>query len=134
MIVVDSSALLAIFLGEPDAPRYASAIASAERLAISAVSVHETGVVLRLRHGPSALGALWRFLIESNDFEIVPFDANQARAGMAAFDRYGKGIDAKARLNLADCASYALATTLDVPLLFKGADFAATDVRAALAA
>lgn len=89
MIVVDSSALVAIFEAEPDAPRFARAIADAERLAISA---------------------------------------------MVAFDRYGEGIDPRARLDLADCAAYALATTLDVPLLFKGEDFAATDVRAASAA
>jgi len=54
------------------------------------------------------------------------------RAAVAAFDRYGKGIDAKARLNLADCAAYALATSLNAPLLFKGNDFAATDVVAAV--
>ncbi|MGH6848090.1 MAG: hypothetical protein ACREC0_11840 [Methylocella sp.] len=52
------------------------------------------------------------------------------RAGAAAFDRYGKGIHSKARLNLADCAAYALAKTMDLPLLFKGDDFTATDVRA----
>ena len=51
---------------------------------------------------------------------------------MRAFSRYGKGIDPKARLNLADCAAYALATSLKVPLLFKGNDFAATDVQAAV--
>ncbi|MCM0020556.1 MAG: type II toxin-antitoxin system VapC family toxin [Tagaea sp.] len=132
MIVVDSSALVAIFEAESDAPRYAQVIADAERLAISAVNVHETGAVLRLRRGAAVLGKLWRFLIDQNGFEIVAFDAAQARAAMVAFDRYGKGIDPRARLNLADCAAYALATTLDVPLLFKGGDFAATDVRVAL--
>lgn len=131
MIVVDSSALIAIFEAEPEAPRFARAMADADRLAISAVNVHETGAVLRLRRGPAALGALWRYLTESNDFEIVAFDAAQARAAMAAYDRFGKDVDPKARLNLADCAAYALATSLDVPLLFKGDDFAATDVRPA---
>jgi ribonuclease VapC len=52
----------------------------------------------------------------------------QARAAADAFDRYGKGIDSKARLNLADCAAYALARTMNAPLLFKGGDFANTDV------
>ena len=63
-----------------------------------------------------------------NDFEIVPFDEAQAREALAAFGRSGKGIDPKARLNLSDCAAYALAKTLDSPLLFKGDDFTATDV------
>ena len=54
------------------------------------------------------------------------------RAAAVAFDRYGKGIDPTARLNLADCAAYALAATMNAPLLFKGDDFAATDVRACL--
>ena len=60
--------------------------------------------------------------------EIVPFDKAQARAAAEAFDRYGKDIDPKASLNLADCAAYALVRTLDAPLVFKGKDFAQTDI------
>jgi ribonuclease VapC len=67
-----------------------------------------------------------------NDFEIVPFDEAQVRAAAAAFDRYGRGIHSMARLNLADCAAYALAMTMNAPLLFKGDDFSATEVRACL--
>jgi ribonuclease VapC len=129
MIVVDSSALLAIFEGEPDAPAFAAAIAQADRLLISAVTVHETGVVLRLRHGEAALTRLWRFLLEENDFEIVPFDQSQAREALTAFGRFGKGLDPKARLNLADCVTYALAKSMNLPLLFKGDDFTHTDVQ-----
>lgn len=132
MIVVDSSALVAIFEHESDAAIYASAILQADRLLISAVNVHETGMVLRARRGPTAERYLWRFLLDDNDFEIVPFDEAQARAALAAFGRYGKGIDAKARLNLADCAAYALAKSTGSPLLFKGDDFAVTDVKACL--
>ena len=102
MIVVDSSALTAILEGEPDAARYATAMWRADSLSISAVNVHETGTVLRIRRGAPAVVRLWRFLQEDNDFEIVPFDASQAHGALAAFDRYGKGIDSKARLNLAD--------------------------------
>jgi len=76
-----------------------------------------------------AVARLWRFLRDDNDFEIAAFEAAQSRAAIAAYGRYGKGVDPKARLNLADCAAYALAKTLDWPLLFKGADFSATDVR-----
>ena len=62
----------------------------------------------------------------------MPFDEARAREALAAFDRYGKGVHPRARLNLADCAAYVLARRLNVPLLFKGDDFGATDVAACL--
>ena len=111
-----------------DAALFAAAIQKADRLLVSAVNVHETGIVLRARHGVAAANRMWRFLQVENDFEIIPFDETQAREALAAFDRYGKGIDPKARLNLADCAAYALAKTTNSPLLFKGDDFTHTDV------
>ncbi len=133
MIVVDSSALIAIFEGEADAHVYARALAEADRLLISAVNVHETVVVLRVRRGAAAVvERLWRFLLSDNDFEIALFDEDQARAARVAFAAYGKGIHAKARLNWADCAAYALAKTLNVPLLFKGGDFSETDIPACI--
>ena len=132
MIVVDSSALIAVLEHEIDAAAYARAIELADRLIISAVNVHETGVVLRIRRGSSALDRLLRFLVIDNDFEIAAFDEIQARLALSAFDRYGKCIHTKARLNLADCAAYALASSLKAPLLFKGDDFSATDVEACL--
>ena len=98
MIVVDSSALIAILDHEFDAVTYATVIRKAERLFVSAVNVHETGIVLRIRYGTSAVDRMWRFLREENDFEIVPFDEAQVRAAASAFDRYGKGIHSKARL------------------------------------
>ena len=64
--------------------------------------------------------------------EIIPHDIHLAALALEAFRRYGKGIDPKARLNLADCAAYALAKSMNVPLLFKGADFTATDLRAVI--
>jgi ribonuclease VapC len=132
MIVVDSSALIAILEKEDDAARYAAAIAQAERLLVSAMNVHETGMVLRVRRGPAAVARMWHFLQHDNDFEIVPFDEVQVREALDAFDRFGKGMQAQARLNLADCAAYALARTMKAPLLFKGDDFSATDVRSCL--
>ncbi len=128
MIVVDSSALIAILEGEEDANRFVAAMAQADRLMISAVNVHETGVVILSRRGRDAVDRLWRFLEVDNAFEIIPFDTAQIREALRAFDRYGKGRHSRARLNLADCAAYALASTYGVPLLFKGDDFAATDV------
>jgi ribonuclease VapC len=132
MIVVDSSALIAVLEKEADAERYAAEIAKADRLLISAVNVHETGVVLRIRRGQTAVTRMWRFLREDNDFEIIPFDEVLAREALDAFDRFGKGLHAKARLNLADCAAYALARHMRAPILFKGDDFSATDALACL--
>jgi ribonuclease VapC len=128
MIVVDSSALLAILFKEAEKQSFEAILASADRCVISAVNAHETGCVLRLRHDQTMVDALWRLLAE-NDVEIVPFDEIQVRAAAVALDRYSKG---KTRLNLCDCAAYALAKTMNSPLLFKGNDFAATDLRAAI--
>jgi ribonuclease VapC len=107
-------------------------IQRADRLLISAVNVHETGIVLRARRGIAAVNRMWRFLQVENDFEIIAFDETQARAALSAFDQYGKGIDPKARLNLADCAAYALARSMGARLLFKGNDFAETDVNSGI--
>jgi ribonuclease VapC len=131
MIVVDSSALIAIFFDEPERLAFETVIAGGEPCAISAVNAHETASVLRIRHGAAAVDRLWLFL-EASEIEIVPFDETQVRAAAEAFDRYGKGIDPKARLNLADCAAYALASVRNAPLLFKGDDFTHTDLRSAL--
>ena len=121
MIVVDSSALIAIVLNEPEREAF-EAIVIVERGVMSAVNVHESACVLRARLGEDGVALMWRLMAEF-EIEIAPFDAAQARAAIAAYGRYGKGVDPKARLNLADCAAYALAKTLDWPLLFKGADF-----------
>jgi ribonuclease VapC len=109
MIVVDSSALIAVLFIDGD-----------ERCILSAVNAHETACVLRGRHGVAAVG-FWQWLLD-NEIEIVAFDEVQVRDAAAAFDRYGKGIHPKAGLNLADCAAYALA----------GTNFTATDVKACL--
>ena len=82
------------------------------------------------RRGPEALARLWRFLLVENDVQVIPFDAEQARLAISAFEQFGKGMGHKAQLNLTDCAAYALAKSLGVPLLFKGDDFAATDIGA----
>lgn len=130
MIVVDSSAIVAILLDEPERANFRDIVAGEAHCVISAVNVHESGCVLRSRLGPGGETRLWTFLREA-DVQIVPFDETQARAAIAAFDSFGKGLRAKARLNLADCAAYALAETLNAPLLFKGGDFVHTDVTAA---
>jgi ribonuclease VapC len=115
MIVVDCSALLAILFKEAEKQSYEAILSGADRCVISAVNADETAFALRVRHNQAMVEELWRFLAD-NDIEIVPFDEIQVRA--AALDRYGKGIEPKARLNLYDCAPYALAKTMNSPLLF----------------
>ena len=127
MIVVDSSAVCAVFFHEPERDAFSLAIDGEDRCLISAVNAHETATVLRGKLGREAASAFWRWLQE-NSVEIAPFDEFQARAAADAFDRYGKGIDPNARLNLADCAAYALAKTMNAQLLFKGDDFVHTDI------
>jgi ribonuclease VapC len=127
MIVVDSSAIVAILENEGDAILYARVIHDADDLVISAVNAHETAIVLRGRRGPEGEQSLWSFLA-ANGIRVSAFDEEQARKASAAFAQYGKGVHSKARLNLADCAAYALAMSLAAPLLFKGDDFIHTDV------
>jgi ribonuclease VapC len=130
MIVVDSSALIAILEEEPEAERFLTLLRDTTRRIASAVTVYETGVVMGTRRGRKSEAELMA-LIEQLGIEIVPFAEPQIAAALEAYGRYGKGIHPKARLNLGDCVAYALAKTMNAPLLFKGNDFAATDVQLA---
>jgi ribonuclease VapC len=127
MIVVDSSALVAILEEEPDAERFLHVIRDASRRLSSAVTVYETGVVIGVRLGHECAFEVMA-LLDALGIEIVPFAEPHIFGALAAYSRYGKGIHPKARLNLGDCAAYALAKSINVPLLFKGADFSETDV------
>lgn len=130
MIVVDSSALVAILEEEPEAEHFLSILQEAGRRVASAVTVYETGIVLGRRRGWEIVAEL-NALVDLLGIEIVPFSAAQIMAALDAYSRYGKGVDPKARLNLGDCVAYALAKSMNAPLLFKGEDFASTDVQAA---
>jgi ribonuclease VapC len=127
MIVVDSSALIAIIEQEPDSRRFLQLLRDAPRRVISAVTVYETGIVIGTRRGWEAALELPAVLDELG-LETVPFAEPYISKALDAYRRFGKGVHAKARLNLGDCAAYALAASLKAPLLFKGDDFAATDV------
>src|SRR5215468_7094923 len=131
MIVVDSSALLAVLLAEPERQVFQDIIDGDERCVLSAVNAHETACVLRGRLGVAAVTRFWQWLID-NEVAIIAFDEVQVREAAVAFDRYGKCVDPKAQLNLADCAAYALAKSMNAPLLFKGNDFTETDAQPAL--
>jgi len=131
VIVVDSSALLAILRREPEADAFLEIIAAADRCLLSAVGLLETSMVLTGRSGDASSWIELDSLVAQADIEVVSQDLALTRAARAAFLRYGKGRDG-AGLNLGDCAAYALARSRDVPLLFKGNDFAQTDIEVAV--
>jgi ribonuclease VapC len=128
MIVVDSSVFIAVLEQEPEAERFLSIIRDATRCLASAVTVYETGIVIGARRGRQSAEEIMNFLDELG-VEIVPFAEPYISQSLDAYSRFGKGFDPKARLNLGDCAAYALAKALNAPLLFKGADFSQTDVQ-----
>jgi ribonuclease VapC len=131
LIVIDTSALIAIFRLEPEADALLKALVAAEKRLMSALSVLEASMVMSGRsEAVGALAALDEFLREAG-IEVLPFDAEQARLARAAFLRFGKGRH-KASLNLGDCASYAAAKAKRAPLLYKGDDFNHTDLAAAI--
>jgi len=130
-MVVDASALLAILLGEPDAYRYARPIEAATTPRIASPTLVEACAVALGRGGSALLHEL-RLIVREAGFDIVPFSAEHAEIAAEAYQRYGRGIGDPACLNMGDCFSYALARALDEPLLYKGEDFARTDIRSAI--
>jgi ribonuclease VapC len=131
VIVVDSSALIAILRREPEADSFLSLITDADGCLLSAVSLLETSMVLVGRTGDAAAWiGLDAFIVRAG-MQVIAHDAELAAYARTAFLCYGKGRH-PAALNLGDCASYALAKCRSLPLLFKGNDFAATDLMAAI--
>jgi ribonuclease VapC len=130
VIVIDTSAVIAILRDEPEAMRFAEVIGEAERCYFSAAGFLEASMV-QIGRGPPQLADELENLVRELDIELVPFDGEQARASRDAFVRFGKGRH-PAGLNFGDCISYALAQSRGLPLLFKGEDFAKTDIMAAL--
>lgn len=134
MIVVDSSAVIAIYLGEEDAGRYAEAIEMDDAPAISVANVLECSIVLRARKakGDAAAEQWLNEFIRLSKMDVHDVDRPQLTIARAAHQTYGKGTGHGAALNFGDCFAYALAKALDAPLLFKGDDFSRTDIRSAL--
>ena len=131
-VVVDSSAIIAVLLGELDAPQFADAMTrSIGDLHISVVTRVEAAIVLEARQGPEAAADL-QILLDRLTIMEQPVTAAQADLALRAWRRFGKGRH-PAKLNLGDCFSYALAASLNARLLFKGDDFGQTDVAAVLA-
>lgn len=132
-IVVDTSAIVAILRNEPEKDRFVDAILAASPRFISAVSLQEAGMVLAGRSGNAAVWEPLDALLARLEAEVVAHDAALARIARTAFIRFGKGRH-PAQLNFGDCAAYALASANSLGLLFKGDDFARTDILAVVAA
>ena len=130
-MVIDSSALLAILLDEPEAADFLRAIHGSPERRISAANFLETGIVLR-RGKVGRPQRLIEELIVALRISIVPVTEQQARAALKAFNIYGKGQRHPAGLNFGDCFAYALAKVCAEPLLFKGNDFTQTDIESAV--
>jgi ribonuclease VapC len=125
-MVVETSAVLAILLEEPEAAELAQLIEDDPAPLISAASVVEAGIVLVSRHGLEARGDLQDFL-EQGGLQVEPVTAEQAELALDAYQRYGKGRH-RTGLNFGDYFAYALGKATDQPLLFKGQDFSQTDI------
>lgn len=125
-MVIDTSAVIAILLGEPEAESFMEAIESDPRRLISAGSALEAALVIEARKGPAG-GRELDLLLHKARIEVVPFTGEHFEIARDAWRRYSKGRHAAA-LNFGDCFTYALALTSGEPLLYKGDDFAQTDV------
>jgi ribonuclease VapC len=129
-MVIDTSALIAILFGEPEALSFTRAIADESRKLISAFNALETGIVVEARKGEAG-GRELDLLLHRAQIEIVAMNADQAELARTAWRKYGKG-NHPAGLNIGDCCAYALAKYSVEPLLFKGDDFSQTDIRTAI--
>lgn len=128
-MVLDTSALIAILANEPERREFIEKLEAADSRLISAATLVEASIVIETKFGADGQKFLDLF-IDRAGIEIAPVDEHQAREARLAYSRFGKGRHVAA-LNLGDCFPYALAVTSGEPLLYKGSDFAATDVEPA---
>ena len=129
-MVIDSSALAAILLAEPECRPFIEAIETADARLLSVANWLEISIVIEARYGAEGTRDLQRF-IECAGIEIIPVDLEQGRLARDAWVRFGKGRH-RADLNYGDCFAYALAKQRRRALLFKGNDFSHTDIAAAV--
>lgn len=128
-MIVDSSALVAIVRGEPEAMPFINAISSAE-CRMSVANWFETTIVVD--RNPARSRREFDVIVEGGQIELVPVTVEQARIARVAHREFGRGSGHPAGLNMGDCFAYALAKDTGEPLLFKGDDFGHTDIRSAL--
>jgi ribonuclease VapC len=126
-MVIDSSALLAILLREPEAERLTEAIASDGVRLLGAPTVVETAAVMVARKGPQGEIAL-DALLQRLGIDVIPMSPEAAAFARSGYVRYGRGVGSPAVLNFGDCLAYGIARAADERLLFKGEDFSMTDV------
>ena len=126
-MVLDTSALLALLLDEPEAEDFRAAVEDDTTRLVSAATLLETALVIEARKGEPG-GRELDNLIQKADVVVVPVDAEHVSEARRAYRRFGKGRHA-AGLNFGDVFAYALARSAGEPLLFKGEDFAKTDIR-----
>ena len=129
-MVIDTSALMCILLGDPEAEDCARAIAADWKRLLSAFSALEAAIVIEAKKGEEG-GRELDLLLCRTGIEVVSFDGKQFEAARQAWKRYGKGRH-PAGLNIGDCCAYALSIVAGEPLLFKGEDFSRTDVLSVL--
>lgn len=127
-MVIDTSALLAILQNEPERRTFNEAIEAADRRSMSTATFVEASIVIESRYGAEGVRDLDE-LVTTAAIELVAVDTEQAHIARTAFLRFGKGRH-PAALNYGDCFAYALAKARGEPLLFKGRDFAQTDLMA----
>jgi ribonuclease VapC len=130
MIVLDTSAIVAIALNETEASEFSRVIVTSEAM-VGTPTLFESHLVLEQQVFKKADGFLTALLARPS-IHPVAFNLEMFRIAQSAFDRFGKGRRHPAKLNFGDCMAYAVAKFHDVPLLFKGDDFRQTDVRPAL--
>ena len=126
-MVIDTSALIAILFGEPEAEVFSRAIADDPKKLISAFNALQTGIVVEAKKGEAG-GREFDLLMHRAHIEIVGMNADQVELAGSAWRVYGKG-NHPAGLNIGDCCAYALSKYSGEPLLFKGGDFKLTDIR-----
>jgi len=134
MLIVDTSALIAILLGETEASALSECISGADECLISAANYIEMGTVLAGRNivDPDQVSRDVDHILDVADIQIAPITEELARSAQHARIRYGKGFKSPAGLNFGDCFAYALAKSHNAPLLFVGNDFSKTDIQPAL--
>jgi ribonuclease VapC len=129
-VILDTSAIAAVLFAEEEEDRFLDAMVGAPKLRISAATLVEATMVIEGRGGPEMADVIDALLLRVGA-EVCPVTAETARIARDGWRRFGKGRH-RARLNLGDCFAYALAQERGEPLLFKGDDFAQTDVKAAI--
>jgi len=131
LIAVDTSAIIAILHREPGSDEFGAVLASGRRCVIGTPTLFELRQVMGGRHNEAGIALADAFLVQAG-VEALAWTSQMADLATEAFLRFGKGQGHPAQLNFGDCMAYAVAKALDAPLLFKGDDFARTDIPSAL--